>query len=121
MSEENQNSQNNTTQEEGATPALIGYIFLLGWLIAYFGMHTSKPSKLGAFHLRQALIVHLVFLILPYAAYYLPFGGWIGNFSYLLYLVFVVMGLTSAQRKELKPLPLFGEIAQNSFQFIKEE
>lgn len=119
--ESQKNAENNTTQDDGSSPAVIGYIFMLGWLIAYLTMHQNNPTKLGAFHLRQAFAIHLFFIVFPIAAGYIPYVGWIGNFTYILYLVFGIMGLTSAQKKEFKLLPLFGEFAQNNFQFIKEE
>ena len=44
---------------EDNTPAIVGYLFGIGLIIAAV-MHSSKKTQLGAYHLRQALGILLI-------------------------------------------------------------
>ena len=46
-----------TNADNGKTTAIVSYITLIGWLIAYFAMHQSNKTSLGSYHLRQTLLL----------------------------------------------------------------
>jgi uncharacterized membrane protein len=113
-------AQNNA--DNGKTTAIVSYITIIGWLIAYFAMHQSKKTSLGSYHLRQTLllficvvvyqiIVRIIIMAVPATALILSLGG-------LAFLVVWVMGLIAAINGEEKPMPLIGEKAQEIFKTI---
>jgi uncharacterized membrane protein len=91
---------------EDKTVAILSYITLIGFIIAIV-MNSSKKTKLGAFHLRQSLGLFLTsFLcIIPLLGLVIAIG----------ILVFWIMGLISAIKGEMKPLPLLGGMYQKWF------
>src|SRR5690242_1030495 len=82
---------------EDKTVAILSYITLIGFIAAIV-MNGSKKTKLGAFHLRQSLGLFLTsFLcIIPFLGLVIAIG----------ILVFWIMGLISAIKGEMKPLPM---------------
>jgi len=80
--------------EEGKTMGGIAYFGLLGFLIAYL---TSKENKYVMYHAQQSLANAILGLI--------PFIGWVATF------VFMIIGLLSGFKGEVKPLPIIGEYA----------
>jgi uncharacterized membrane protein len=100
--------QTNSTPatDNGKTIAIVSYITLIGFIAAVI-MHSSNKTSLGAFHLRQMLL-----LILFGFLAWIPFLGLVVA---LALLVFWVLGLISAINGEEKPLPLIGELAQKWF------
>jgi uncharacterized membrane protein len=107
-----------TTTDNGKTTAIVSYITLIGWLIAYFGMNKPKTS-LGSYHIRQSLLLHIVTfalnIILTIFASFLPILGTLSLIVFVGYIVFVVLGAIAASNSEEKPLPVFGEKAQELF------
>jgi uncharacterized membrane protein len=113
-------AQNNV--DNGKTTAIVSYITIIGWLIAYFAMHQSKKTSLGSYHLRQTLllficavvyqiIIRIVIMVVPAIGLVLSLVG-------LVFLVLWVMGLIAAINGEEKPMPLIGEKAQEIFKNI---
>jgi uncharacterized membrane protein len=91
---------------EDKTVAILSYITLIGF-IAGVVMNSSRKTKLGAFHLRQMLGLYLTsFLCI------IPILGWI---LALGIFVFWIMGLISAVKGEMKPVPLLGGLYQKWF------
>jgi len=79
--------------------AILGYIGLLLWVIAYVA-----GDKEGAkFHLNQGLILNIALLVCGF----IPVVGWICG---VVILVLVIMGIVSAAKDEEKPLPIIGGI-----------
>jgi uncharacterized membrane protein len=60
-------AQNNV--DDGKTTAIVSYITLIGWLIAYFAMHQSKKTSLGSYHLRQTLLLFICAIVYQIAVY----------------------------------------------------
>jgi uncharacterized membrane protein len=113
-------TQNNV--DNGKTTAIVSYITLIGWLIAYFAMHQSKKTSLGSYHLRQtlllficAIVYQIVVVIITMAV---PAIGMILSLLGLVFLVLWIMGLIAAINGEEKPMPLIGEKAQELFKGI---
>lgn len=95
-----------TAATEDKTVAILSYITLIGFIVAIV-MNSSKKTQLGAFHLRQMLGLFLTsFLcIIPLL-----------NILILICLfVFWIMGLISAIKGEMKPVPLVGAMYQKWF------
>jgi uncharacterized membrane protein len=114
-------------KEEGKATAVIGYITLFGWLIAYL-MHTRKRTALGAYHLRQSLFLHLVSLliyILQISVLYapVPVVGWLFGmlliFAGIAWLIFWAIGIIFALAGEMRPVPVFGMFVQRMFKKLQ--
>lgn len=118
---------------EDKTVAILSYLTLIGFIVAIV-MHSSKKTKLGAFHLRQALgliltsiaawicviitVVVLSFLL----ALIKPLLFLVPILAMLIWLAFAaslialwVMGFIAAINGQMKPMPLVGELYQKWF------
>ena len=62
-----ENNFNVTTTENGKVAAILSYISIIGWLVAYFGLHKDKKTELSSYHLRQTLLLYIVGFILGLA------------------------------------------------------
>lgn len=123
---QDQNSTSNATQSmDGKSIAIISYITIIGWIVAYV-MHGSNKSQLGAFHIRQSLFLMICGFTTAIAQMlfvFIPFLGWI--ISILLYFVLLglfvlwIIGLIAAINGEEKPVPLLGAKAQELLKGIQ--
>jgi uncharacterized membrane protein len=117
-------TQDSVKPTEDKTIPIISYMTIIGWVIALV-MFNDKKTKLGAFHIRQALGVNaLSIAIWPVvmALVFIPILGWIINLLlYLGVLLFWILGLIGAINGEMKPLPVLGELFQNWFASIAKE
>jgi uncharacterized membrane protein len=103
---------------EDKTVAILSYITLIGFIAAVI-VNSNKKTKLGAFHLRQAMglfvtgaaigIGGIVLAIIPILGILCLFAIWVAM------LVFWVMGLISAIQGQMKPLPVVGPLYQKWF------
>lgn len=99
---------------EDRTVAILSYLTIIGFIVAIV-IHSSKKTKLGAYHLRQMLGLVLVGLagsvlgVIPILGWLALMVIWVGL------LVFWVLGLIAAAKGELKPVPLVGEHFQKWF------
>ena len=103
---------------EDKTIAIIAYITLIGFIIALV-MHSSKKTKIGAYHLRQMLgliltgivcwPVNIVLVFIPIIGWLCMFCIWVGM------LALWVMGLVAALNGEMKPTPVLGPLYQKWF------
>ncbi len=111
-----------TVGDNGKLVAILSYMTLVGWLVALV-MHNSQKTALGAYHLRQSLLLFLAALCAYAAIMFIavvPLLGWligivaipvVGIGSLILW----VMGLVAAVNGEQKPIPVIGERAQEVF------
>lgn len=122
---QNENVNTNPSVVDGKSIAIISYLTIIGWLIAYI-MHGSNKSQLGAFHLRQSLFLMLTGFavsICQWIFFLLPILGWI--ISIILYFVLLgllvlwIIGLIAAINGEEKPVPLLGTKAQDLLKGIQ--
>ena len=112
---------------EDKTVAILSYLTLLGFIVAIV-LHSSKKTKLGAFHLRQvlgyilsliaawiciAIMMLVLFMVLAFMKsvllilvplLYIAFG--------ISVFVLWVMGLIAAINGQMKPMPVVGPIYQ---------
>jgi uncharacterized membrane protein len=110
------------TVDNGKTTAIVCYITIIGWLIAYFAMHQSKKTSLGSYHLRQTLLLFIIAIVyqivITMITIAIPAIGMILSILSLGFLVLWIMGLIAAINGEEKPMPLIGEKAQELFKGI---
>ena len=103
---------------EDKTVAILSYITLIGFIAAII-MHSSKKTQLGAFHLRQALGIFLTWLgviVCDFVLVFIPILGWLAILAlWVSVLVLLVMGLISAIKGEMKPVPFLGPLYQKWF------
>jgi uncharacterized membrane protein len=111
-------------EDTGKTAGIVSYFWIIGWLIAYFGMHQNNKTSLGSYQLRQTLLFHIAttvayivlnMLLLPMIFSGLYFLVWIFNLLWLGFLVLWIIGLIGAVNGEKKPIPLIGDRAQSMF------
>jgi len=108
-----------STTDNGKTVGIVAYLWLIGWVIALV-MHNGNKTDLGAYHVRQALGLMILWLavtiintILAFAG--IPFVGYI--FSLGLFVLWI-MGFIGAIQGEKKPVPLLGEQFQQWFKGV---
>jgi uncharacterized membrane protein len=116
------------TTDNGKTAGIISYLTIIGWLIAYFGMYQNNKTALGAYQLRQTLLLHIAYFVVRYGLAIILGAIWMstGMFSlyYLLWIITVIffvlwlIGLIGAINGEQKPIPIFGEWGQKMFSGI---
>ncbi|RDC58453.1 hypothetical protein DU508_00145 [Pedobacter chinensis] len=104
---------------DSKTIALISYLTVIGWVIA-FVMHGNNKTSLGIFHLRQSAFLMLCAIALYAVQFFLlfiPYIGWmlsilIGTIGLGLFILWI-FGLITAINGEEKPLPLLGTRIQH--------
>ena len=107
--------------DNGKTVALISYLTIIGWIVAYV-MYAGQKTALGAFHLRQSIFLFIIGIVLYIANIiflFIPVLGWIINILLLLagigLFVLWLIGLIAAINGEQKAVPIVGEKAQQMF------
>lgn len=121
-----ENSEQTTTiNDNGKTIAIISYLSVIGWIIAYV-MYGNNKTQLGAFHLRQTIALFIVGIATAVVQMFLvviPIIGWIIGifliFVYLFLFVLWIIGLIAAINGQEKPMPVIGKKAQEWFKGIK--
>lgn len=102
------------------TLAIISYITIIGWLIAYF-VGKDNADSLLKYHLKQSLglaILSIAFsAVLNIVASVFPFLGFLSIISLLIW-VLLILGIINANGEKQKPLPIIGNWANNQFTFI---
>ncbi|PYF74898.1 hypothetical protein [Pedobacter nutrimenti] len=115
---------NVTTTEEGKSVAVVSYITIIGWLIAYFAMHKDKRTELGSYHLRQTLLLYLVLIVVNIAyriIINITYSGLLETIFGIIYLILFILwiiGLIGAIQGKKKEIPLIGAKAQSMFPSI---
>jgi uncharacterized membrane protein len=99
---------------EDKTVAILSYITLFGFIAAVV-IHSNKKTQLGAFHLRQTLgffitgFAAIILVVIPILGLLLlPLFG-------LAMFVLWLLGLLSAVKGEMKPMPFVGPLYQKWF------
>lgn len=96
---------------------IVAYLTLVGWFVAYF-VGDRYSSR---FHLNQALVLNLFFVVLRVAASvlglvlgWIPLVGWLVTLALglvnLVGFVLWVIGLVYAVQDKEQPVPLLGYI-----------
>ena len=95
------------TKEVGRLVAIFSYITIVGWVLALI-LNLNNKTPLGSFHIRQALLLNLAWLVLSW----IPVIGWI---IAVVLFIFWIMGLISAINSKQKEVPIIGPLAQDWF------
>lgn len=118
-------TENRAQEMDEKTIAIISYITIVGWVIAYVQLSKNK-TQLAVFHIRQSLFLMLCafgICIVQMLVAFIPYLGWIISLSLGLimlgFLVLWIIGLINAISGEQKPLPIFGNKAQDLLKAIK--
>jgi uncharacterized membrane protein len=99
---------------EDKTVAIVAYLTLIGFLVAVI-IHSSKKTRLGAYHLRQ-MLGFMLSMFAVIILMFIPIIGWILiPVFYLFMLVCWIMGLVSAINGQMKPMPVVGPMYQKWF------
>lgn len=97
---------------EDKTVAILSYLTIIGFIIAIV-LHGSKKTKLGSYHLRQALGIFLTGVIAGVGNFvlaFIPILGWLAIMViWVGLLVLWIMGLIAAANGQMKPVPVLGE------------
>ena len=108
--------------DNSKTVALLSYITIIGWIVA-FVMNSSQKSSLGSYHLRQTIFLYILAICMYIAEIFLLFIPYIGWLIILLLwfagiglFILWILGLISAINGEQKPMPIIGKKAQELFQ-----
>lgn len=114
---EKSNDNGRQIEKEGKTMAIIGYMTLIGSLIAMM-MNADPKNEFARFHIRQAFGLHLVFhsfALLSSVAYniYALYG------LYLCYIILWVYGFIGALNEKKQSVPAIGPYFQKWFTFIQ--
>ena len=107
----------NQTVQEGKTIAIISYITVIGTLVAFI-MNQNKQNFFASFHIRQALGVFLVYLLVNFTQGFIDIG-WVDNILTMGVLVLWVFGLIGAVQGEERRVPLLGDQFQEWFRNIR--
>jgi uncharacterized membrane protein len=89
--------------------AVLSYLTVIGWIIALI-FYSQKKYGFTAFHVRQALLLHILLFL-----HFVPLLGWIMGFYSLLFLL---VGLVQAIQGKKFETPLIGHLAQKWFRGI---
>jgi hypothetical protein len=110
------------------TAAIVSYITIIGWLIAYFSTNPGPRESLTRYHLKQSLglaivgiVINIVFRLLigfmplsmALVLSFISLGIWIG------YIVLLIIGCINASNEKEQPLPLIGKLIEGKADFIK--
>ncbi|MFN7116619.1 MAG: DUF4870 domain-containing protein [Saprospiraceae bacterium] len=103
---ENPGNQTPTTGTDPKVVAIVAYITLIGWIVAL--VLNNPKSEFGSFHIRQALGIFLVGIVLSLIPV-INLVAWI--FAFVLW----ILGLISAVQGQQKTVPVVGEYFQRWF------
>ena len=106
----------NVTVKEGKPAAIIAYLWAIGLVIAFL-MNSTKKNPFASFHIRQAIGLILIHLLIQVLDRFLGMGilTWIFDIGWL---ILVFLGIWSAIKGEEEPVPLLGEQFQEWFRGI---
>ena len=96
--------------------AFISYLGVLGLLIAYLNNKQLK-SDFVSFHIRQSLLLSVVFFILGYPAG--NFDNWTVTLAFwIAFIVLNIYGIATALTGSMTAVPMFGIFFQKIFKNI---
>ncbi len=100
------------------TIAIISYITIIGWLIAYF-IGKDNLNVFSKYHLRQSLGLALVGFILNILSFSISILGMAFNIVGIFMFVLFIIGIVNAANYQMKPLPVIGQFFEDKFSFLK--
>ena len=104
------------TINEGKTYAFVSYLTLIGTLIAFF-MNQEKRNAFTSFHVRQALGLWLLYMIMGYMV-----SGFdsllLSTCFWIFFAVLFLYGIIGAVSGKLNSVPILGDFFQKIFKNI---
>ena len=95
--------------------AIITYITLIGWIIA-FALNNKQKNALVSYHQRQALGIQLIYFSI---AFVISITGLPSlQVLFLGVFIFMIIGISNASKQLNKPLPLVGVYFESWFESI---
>ncbi len=111
----------NEKTSEDKLVAIISYVTLIGWIVAYVMFKDEKSGRkteFNVFHIRQSLGINILFLV-SWVVDFIPFiGGILYTIVSLAILVFWILGLVAAVNGEMKEIPVVGNTIQDTLKSI---
>ncbi len=106
----------NTSNSKNDSLAIVAYITLIGTLVAFF-MNREKRNPLVSFHIRQALGLWLLQMVLGYTIG--AFDSWMISTSFwVFFIVLFLYGIFGAVSKKMNEIPMLGPFFQKLFASI---
>lgn len=106
----------NTPNRNNDGIAIVAYITLIGTLIAFF-MNRENRNPLVSFHIRQALGLWLLQMVLGY--FIGAFDSWMISLSFwIFFIVLFLYGIFGAVGKKMNEIPVLGSFFQKLFATI---
>lgn len=107
------------------TTAIVSYITIIGWLIAYFSYkNRTEKDAYVSYHLEQSLGVFIFSIIISVITGILitviPTLSGIFSLLTLVPLILLVLGIINASNEVLKPVPLIGSFFERKFSFLQK-
>lgn len=108
MENQNSNPIETVADDNGKTMAIISYLTLIGWVIAYV-MNGEKKKPFASYHIRQSLGLMLTAFACSLINV-IPLLGWLLYLPLLILLIIMwVSGLMNAVNNKEKPIMLLGK------------
>ncbi|MFP4846839.1 hypothetical protein [Winogradskyella sp. PE311] len=107
---------NQNTVDEGKTLGLVAYLTLFGTLIAFF-MNNDKKNPFTSFHIRQALGLGLLYIMIGYVVSSLD-SMMVSMSFWIFFSVLYLYGIYGAITGKLNIIPIVGRVFQNVFKSI---
>ncbi|SHL66756.1 Uncharacterized membrane protein [Chitinophaga jiangningensis] len=103
------------------TLAIISYLSIIGWLIAYFQYKDKPKDHFVSYHLKQALGIAIISILLGVAINVVV--SLVPALSVVVYaniaiLILWIMGIINAYNGQMKPVPVAGPIFEGKFSFL---
>jgi len=99
--------------KEGKTMAIIGYLTIIGSIIAYF-LNNDKKNPFASFHIRQGLGLCLLYMICGFLT--TAFDSWLVSIGFwVFFAALFIYGISSAVSGKTQEVPLVGAFFQKLF------
>jgi len=102
--------------KQGKTPAIIAFFTIFGTIIAIF-MNLDPKNRFARFHIKQALGIHLFFLLFSPVVSYAD-NVFIFGLLYMVYFLLWIYAFLAVLKNQYKTIPYIGKYFQKWFKFI---
>jgi len=111
------NTISNNANSDGKNIAIISYITLIGFVVA-FVMNNEKKNAFASYHIKQSLGLGLTGMCL-WVIGIIPILGWIISILGTFFIIFLwIMGLINAISEKEKPVPVLGKTYEQWFKSL---
>jgi uncharacterized membrane protein len=113
----NQADQEKSNLEKGKNTAIVGYLTIIGAIIALLMNQEENRSEFASFHIRQAFGIFLTLFLLGYPIGY--FDSWMVSVAFWIF-IFILWsyGFLTCLNNETKKVPFLGELYQKAFKSL---